>query len=155
MSLIHCIYASTASRAFAPRELAELLARARHGNAARDVSGILLHIGGNFFQVLEGEAATVDALFELIRHDPRHTRVTAIVREPIARRAFADWSMGFAEMTASDFDDATGLNDFFASGSCLDQLNPGRAKKLLTAFAAGRWRGHAPAAALAALNHAR
>lgn len=49
MSLIHCIYTSTASHAFAPRELADLLVRARQDNAARSVSGMLLHIDGNFF----------------------------------------------------------------------------------------------------------
>ena len=152
MSLIHCIYASTASHAFAPRELAELLARARQGNADRDVSGILLHIDGNFFQVLEGEAVTVDALYEHILKDPRHTRVTMIVREPIARRAFADWSMGFAELAADELDDTPGLNDFFNNRSCLYELNPGRAKKLLTAFAAGRWRSHMPAQAAPLLD---
>jgi hypothetical protein len=33
-----------------------------------------------------------------------------------------------------------GLNDFFEGASCFSELDAGRAKKLLAAFAAGRWR---------------
>ncbi|MBK6660021.1 MAG: BLUF domain-containing protein [Proteobacteria bacterium] len=144
MSMIHCIYASTASRAYRPQELTDMLNDARARNLARGVSGILLYIDGNFFQVLEGEASVVDALYARIARDERHTRVTTIMREPIARRAFADWSMGFAELGPSELGETLGLNDFFDSGSCLATLTPGRAKKLLTAFAAGRWRHAAP-----------
>lgn len=138
--MIHCIYASTASRAYGPQELADMLTVARARNLARGVSGILLYIDGSFFQVLEGEAEVVDALYQRIAEDPRHFRVTTIMRERIARRAFADWSMGFAELASAQLGDSLGLNDFFNSASCLDMLTPGRAKKLLTAFAAGRWR---------------
>ena len=155
MSLIHCIYASTATRPVSDRELSELLQRARVSNAAHGLSGILLHVDGSFFQVLEGEAATVDAVYERIRCDPRHSRVTIIVREPIARRAFADWSMGFAEMASTQLGHTLGLNDFFDGASCLYQLNPGRAKKLLTAFAAGRWRSRTHAASPAQVANAQ
>ena len=143
MGLSHCIYASTATRRFTERELESLLCHARVGNAAHGLSGILLHVDGSFFQVLEGEAAAVDALYQRIADDPRHERVTVIIREPIARRAFADWSMGFAEMDVSQLSHTLDSNDFFAGGSCLHQLGPGRAKKLLTAFATGRWRSAA------------
>lgn len=144
MSMIHCIYASTASRAYGPHELADMLTAARTRNLARGVSGILLYIEGSFFQVLEGEAAVVDPLFARIASDPRHSRVTIIMREPIARRAFEGWSMGFAELASCELGATLGSNDFFVSGSCLDLLTPGRAKKLVTAFAAGRWRRAAP-----------
>ena len=130
-----------------------MLTEARARNLARGVSGILLYVEGSFFQVLEGEAAVVDPLFARIACDPRHSRVTMIMREPIARRAFDGWSMGFAELASAELGATLGMNDFFDSGSCLDMLTPGRAKKLLTAFAAGRWRQVAsPARALEAVN---
>jgi hypothetical protein len=154
MSLIHCIYASTSTGTFSPRELAELLGQARVNNAARGVSGILLHVDGSFFQVLEGEPADVDPLFTRILSDPRHRQVTMIMREPIARRCFADWSMGFAEVATTDLTHGLSVNDFFETGSCLYLLNSGRAKKLLTAFAAGRWRSRAPLAALSEVANA-
>ena len=155
MGLIHCIYASTATRAFTDGELESLLCHARASNAERGLSGILLYVDGSFFQVLEGEAATVDALYQRIAGDPRHERVTVIIREPIARRAFADWSMGFAEMAANQLGQALGSNDFFEGGSCLHQLGPGRAKKLLTAFATGRWRSAAQSGRRALVADAR
>lgn len=155
MGLIHCIYASTATQTFSADELQAVLSHARASNAANGLSGILLHVDGSFFQVLEGEAATVDAVYQRITDDPRHERVTIIIREPIARRAFAEWSMGFAEMAANQLDQALGSNDFFEGGSCLHQLSPGRAKKLLTAFATGRWRSAAQSGPRALVANAR
>jgi hypothetical protein len=63
--------------------------------------------------------------------------------------------MGFAEMASRQLGRTLGLNDFFDGGSCLYELNPGRAKKLLTAFAAGRWRSREQAAPLARVADAR
>jgi hypothetical protein len=101
---------------------------------------MLLYSDGNFFQVLEGEAATVDALYEKLHRDKRHQQLTLIIREPIARRSFADWSMGFSSATPEELAKIDGLNDFFEAGSCFTDLDSGRAKKLLAAFAEGSWR---------------
>ena len=154
MGLIHCIYASTATRALGPDEVGALLLAARTKNASQGLSGILLHVDGSFFQVLEGEAAAVDSIYQRIAADPRHNHVTIIIREPIPRRAFADWTMGFAEMASSQLGELLGANDFFANGSCLYELGPGRAKKLLTAFASGRWRSAARSVPLDQISHA-
>lgn len=83
---------------------------------------------------------TVTELFALIASDRRHKNATAIIREPIARRAFGDWTMAFAEIDASELAHIEGLNDFFHAGDSLTKLEPGRASKLLAAFAQGRWR---------------
>ncbi|MEQ8662676.1 MAG: BLUF domain-containing protein [Gammaproteobacteria bacterium] len=140
MSLIHCIYASAANGAFDAAARRELLQRARANNARLGVSGILLYVDGSFFQVLEGEADVVDELFLRIAGDTRHGNVTEIIREPIVRRAFPDWSMGFAAVTSAELLATAGCNDFFAGASCLDRIDAGRAKKILQAFASGRWR---------------
>jgi hypothetical protein len=100
----------------------------------------LLHSDGNFFQVLEGEPAIVDKLYRKLHLDPRHHQITQIIREPIPKRYFADWSMGFSDVTTQELATIDGLNDFFAGGSCFTQLGAGRGKKLLAAFANGRWR---------------
>jgi hypothetical protein len=137
--LIHCIYTSTATADLTSEELVTLLQRVRSLNQAREITGMLLYSERNFFQVLEGPVDVVDDCFTRIEHDPRHARVTQIIREAITQRSFADWTMGFAEMDSSDLREIEGLNDFFAARSCLDTLDAGRAKKLLAAFAAGRW----------------
>jgi hypothetical protein len=138
--LIRCIYASLAVPDFKEDELPLLLERARHFNALHSLTGMLLYIEGNFFQVLEGEAEAVDALYTRIMLDRRHTRVTLIIREPIAQRDFSEWTMGFSVVDRLDAGQLIGENDFFRKASCIDNLDAGRAKKLLAAFRNGRWR---------------
>jgi len=137
--LVHCIYASTATRVLGTDELAALLARARVCNAALGVTGMLLHDRGNFFQVLEGPCAAVDRLYAYIAGDPRHHRVVQIIHEPIVRRSFPVWTMGFARVDGAEYSDLPGLNDFFEAGRTLSDIDGGRAKKLLQAFSTGRW----------------
>lgn len=149
-ALMHLIYSSAATQAFTPEDLAALLALARKKNASLAVTGMLLHIDGSFLQVLEGEPEAVDDIFRTISADPRHTQIVTIIREPIPRRAFSDWSMGFAEVTAEELADLDGANDFFTGGACLTRLNSGRTKKLLGAFKEGRWRSRLSSASMAA-----
>jgi hypothetical protein len=66
--------------------------------------------------------------------------VTKIIHEPIAQRAFGDWSMGFSAPRPSELSSIEGFNDFFQQGISLTNLQSGRAKKLLQAFAQNRWR---------------
>jgi EAL domain-containing protein (putative c-di-GMP-specific phosphodiesterase class I) len=138
-SLIHLIYASVATQKFDNEQIKELLLQSRAANERIGVTGLLLHSDGNFFQILEGAAAEVDKLFAKIDADPRHAQVTVIFREPIRRRSFAGWTMGFASTSPQELATVHGLNDFFLGGSCFHQLDSGRAKKLLTAFSKGRW----------------
>ena len=140
--LIHLIYNSAATEEFSDEALAVLLAKARNKNAALGITGMLLHVDGCFFQVLEGPEDAVNGLAETIRLDLRHGRMTTIINEPIARRAFSEWTMGFTRMVASKACEMEGLNDFFGTGKVLTELDVGRARKLLTAFKDGRWRVH-------------
>jgi hypothetical protein len=122
-------------------ELRAILESARIVNAQLDVTGILLHSEGSFFQVLEGDVEVIESLYAKIGRDRRHKNAVLIVREPIPNRSFADWSMGFASVTSKDVAGIIGANDFFQQKSCFHQLSTSRAKKLLAGFADGRWRG--------------
>jgi hypothetical protein len=138
--LSHCIYASTASPAFEEHAIPALLESARRNNAARNITGMLLYVEGTFFQVLEGRDAAIAEIFERIRGDHRHRRVTRIILEPIFERSFGEWTMGFATAGIAEVKASIGANDFFSSATCLEQLTPGRARRLLDAFRRGRWR---------------
>jgi EAL domain-containing protein (putative c-di-GMP-specific phosphodiesterase class I) len=142
--LIHLVYSSAARTHFGPAELLTLLGNSRSKNTGRNITGMLLHIEGSFLQVIEGHESDIDALFETISQDPRHGNIVTIVRESIPRRAFSDWSMGFADISREDLEEASGWNDFMSNPDALRSLVPGRAKKLLTAFKDGRWRSKAP-----------
>jgi Sensors of blue-light using FAD len=138
--LIHSIYSSAAAGTFEEHAIPALLERARKANEARNATGMLLYVEGSFFQVLEGEAAAIDPLIRTIQGDTRHTRFTLIIREPILERNFAGWTMGFEAIGLSEAGELLGENDFFESAFCMARLNPGRVKKLLSAFRDGRWR---------------
>jgi Sensors of blue-light using FAD len=148
-SLIHLIYASVATRRLAEHDLAQLLQVARERNAQLGLTGMLLHADGSFFQVLEGPADVVQGLYQTIEADTRHAQVTRIISEPIPRRYFSEWSMGFTDLSGAALAQAQGSNDFFGKAHSFHDVHNGRAKKLLAAFAAGRWRSdlHAPRAA--------
>lgn len=134
------MYCSTAIAELSPHDLRAILKVSRNRNSQHCVTGMLLYASGSFFQVLEGDEATLTELFDLIASDWRHKNVTKIIHEPIAQRAFGDWTVGFAEIDVSELAHIEGLSDFFQQGNSLTNLQPGRAKKILTAFAQGRWR---------------
>jgi hypothetical protein len=139
--MIHLIYTSVASQDFKTDQLTDILQQAREANERVGLTGILLYSDGSFFQVLEGEPSEIDQLYQKLLLDKRHTQLTVIIREPIAKRSFGGWSMGFSSVSPEELTKIDGLNDFFENGSCFLQLDAGRTKKLLAAFAEGRWHG--------------
>jgi Sensors of blue-light using FAD len=138
--LVRCIYVSAATRPFDRAALRALLDSSRRNNARLDVTGMLLHIDGSFFQILEGTEIAVTGLFTKIGADKRHGRIVKLIQEPIEERSFGDWSMGLADVTAADLRTVPGLNDFFTVHSCVSNLDSSRAKTLLATFKEGRWR---------------
>ncbi len=111
---------------------------------------MLLFVEGSFFQVLEGHPEKIEIILGFISADPRHTRISRIIEEPIAERSFAEWSMGYADVSRHDLRAIAGSNDLFDDASCFDHVDRGRAKKLLTAFREGRWRIRLASGAVAA-----
>jgi hypothetical protein len=77
-------------------EIRKILASARANNAIRGITGALLFNAGCFAQVLEGPLQQVEATFEKIQRDLRHTDVTILEACSVAQREFPDWSMAFS-----------------------------------------------------------
>lgn len=141
LNLVHCVYCSASTKTpLSSVELESLLAECRHNNSKADITGILLYQIGSFFQVLEGEHATVEALFDKISSDKRHHQTKKIIFEPIEARSFAAWTMGFPKITSKELATIPGLSDFFHHGRSYVELGQGRAKSLLAAFKDGKWR---------------
>lgn len=137
--MFHLIYASVATVEFGISELTELLRQSREKNMRLGLTGMLLYCNRSFLQVLEGEEHVIDELYQKIMSDPRHTQLATIIREPIPKRYFENWSMGFRSLTTEEISEIEGVNDFYQDRSCLANLDRGRARKLLAAFADGRW----------------
>ena len=92
------IYASQAVRAFGAEELVDLLTAARARNESAGVTGMLLYSGYSFLQVLEGDAAAVEQIYDLIRTDPRHASFRVLLDAGRPDRLFPDWTMGFEHL---------------------------------------------------------
>lgn len=138
--LFHCIYTSVATRPLGAAEIANLVKHSRVSNASHNLTGILLHVGKTFFQVLEGEADAIEALYAKILVDPRHTRITRIIFEPIPRRYFEDSSMSLAVLSPEILSELIEDPNPAQTEQLLAGLDEGRAKRLLRAFSDGRWR---------------
>ncbi len=134
------IYNSAATQPMNEADLVALLEESRNRNASVDVTGMLLYHDHCFFQVLEGPRDEVHQLADRIERDPRHSQMTVIIDEPIHKRSFGEWTMGFAHVSPEDLRRIEGMNDFFDGQRVLTDVDAGRAKKLLSAFGQGRWR---------------
>ena len=75
--------------------VAQILATSQRNNGKIGVTGALLFNSGSFAQVLEGPRAAVEATFERIQRDPRHSDVSVLQCEPVESRGFPNWSMAF------------------------------------------------------------
>lgn len=139
------LYASAATSPMLPADLSALLAKARSNNQRLGLTGILVHHSGSFFQVLEGEHAVVERLFERIRADARHDRVIILSSEQVPTRSFGEWTMGFVEMANERLARTPGYNDLFRRGLEPAQVKPGRVRDMVLAFRDGRFRQYVDA----------
>ena len=96
MQLIQLVYQSRATVPLATAQLERLLGSWRLHNQREHISGLLLYGEEDIVQVIEGPLAAVRRLYDAIARDARHHDVLTLADSPVAQRAFADWSMGFA-----------------------------------------------------------
>ena len=101
--MIHIVYISRAVRPLSDQDLQLLLDQCRRDNARLGVTGVLLYSHGNIAQLLEGEPAVLEPLYEKISQDGRHSNVAQLTNKPITVRSFPDWSMAFHPLEADGF----------------------------------------------------
>ena len=78
---------------------------------------MLLYLDPFFIQALEGEESVVNQLFDAIRKDSRHDKVSLIYKKPITERHFANWTMGFSKISYKDIETLDGFSDFLQKPS--------------------------------------
>ncbi len=86
------LYISTA----APRTAVDVtgsLATSLRNNRREGVTGLLWTDERRFLQVLEGEDAAVQGVFDRIKGDPRHRGIVVLQDRTIAAREFGAWEM--------------------------------------------------------------
>jgi hypothetical protein len=94
--MIFILYLSSASKDCLNSDISDILMISRRNNAARKVTGILVHKNGEFLQYLEGPKDVVTALYDKIANDKRHERIKIIENGDLEERVFPNWEMGFA-----------------------------------------------------------
>lgn len=73
--------------------LTSILATARRRNTQHAITGALICRHDIYLQLIEGDAAAIDALFASIAVDDRHLAVRLLNRVEVADRVFPGWAM--------------------------------------------------------------
>ncbi|UIP07312.1 BLUF domain-containing protein [Erythrobacter sp. SDW2] len=98
------LYSSEASEPIASEEIFRIIATSARNNGARGITGFLVHTRNHFLQLIEGEAAALDALLEDLADDTRHCRLEILSRGEIADRSFPKWRMERVSLSGGDLD---------------------------------------------------
>ena len=132
--LIQIVYVSSSRELLDREELLEILELSQARNASKEITGMLLYHDGNIIQCIEGEEATVDALFQAIGQDPRHKGVIRLLRSEIAERDFEKWSMGFADVGDAPSTLKNSFLKLVQSASVDSDMKRGKAINLIKSF---------------------
>ena len=90
--LIYASHAVASPKNLGP-QLHGIIETAQSRNAALGVTGVLCVHDRHFVQVLEGDRAAVNRVYNAIARDKRHEEITLLSYAPIDERRFAHWSM--------------------------------------------------------------
>lgn len=96
--LVRLMYASRAVSTADQETLQTILQQCKTRNPSAGITGVLCYSEGIYLQVLEGGRSEVNALYNRIAADPRHSQVELMSYQEIGERRFAGWSMGQVNM---------------------------------------------------------
>ena len=110
--LSYLIYVSKQSYDLDQDDIDNILESSRVNNAQNNITGMLLYIEGNFFQVLEGKASYILELYEKITKDKRHQNSVIVSQGNLEKRIFKDWTMKFKALSKKEFEELSGITPF-------------------------------------------
>lgn len=91
------VYRSIAQPIVDAGAIRAILETARDFNKKNQITGCLLYYQGEFIQYLEGKQVVVLELFDRIKADNRHRKVSLLSHGEIEDREFSDWSMAYED----------------------------------------------------------
>jgi hypothetical protein len=101
--MIRLLYVSQADLGIAEEQVKDILRSAQRNNPAIGLTGVLVHGGGQFMQVLEGPEQSVLRQYVKILDDRRHSDCRILHISPANERIFGNWSMGIIERDPLQF----------------------------------------------------
>lgn len=102
-TMIHrLLYVSTANPEITDADLARLVESAQMRNASLNITGLLVFTGSHFMQLLEGPKDAVEAVFDMICQDQRHSAVARLIAEPARERSCPNWAMALRVIEAPE-----------------------------------------------------
>jgi len=94
-------YVSRYAEGTTAKDIEGIAAQSADNNTKLGITGILLTGGGLFFQILEGPAEAVDAVYSKIVADMRNREVLLLgVQADAPHRLFPDWAMKRVDLDA-------------------------------------------------------
>jgi hypothetical protein len=84
-------------------DLSDILESSKKNNQTLGLTGILVHGGGMFMQVLEGPDHQVFKKYTEILEDQRHADCRIVLITTTEERAFPDWAMAVLEISNHEF----------------------------------------------------
>ena len=85
-----------------PRDMVEILEQSEARNAVEAITGALVLMPDHYVQLREGERKVVNACYQRICRDPRHSHVGLILFELADERWFPDWNMTAVDLSEGD-----------------------------------------------------
>lgn len=115
MKPLHTIcYISNAAPQLSNLDIEGVLAQASKKNNEFNVSGILLHNLGHFFQVLEGEEKHIKDLYDnKIKNDKRHLEIFEVYNKTTTKPVFLNYNATFNVIKTQE--DLQNIKDYLSS----------------------------------------
>ena len=101
--MIRLLYISQATGVVSDEQVRDILQASRRNNPALGISGVLVHGGGLFMQILEGPEHAVLRMYVKIMDDKRNQNCRIIHISPAEERMFQQWSMGVIDSDPLEF----------------------------------------------------
>jgi hypothetical protein len=129
MFLSRILYASTATDQFKPKDIEDILNKARQENSKLDITGMLCFSSNFFMQCIEASRANVNKLYHKVLNDKRHSNIILLNYQEISERDFGNWSMSYIPDTSL----TTSINLKFSENSIFDpyQMSGESAHKMM------------------------
>lgn len=143
--MIRLIYTGSINGQQTPEQLTRFIEDSRNRHLHEGIFGVMVLVGQDFLQVIEGHADEVDRYSHQFFSDKKRYNLTLLARQTIQAPIFGAWSLGFIKGEPA-------LNPLQPTDQTLlhieqiipKDLNDQRTLSLIQEFIDGKWHHHQP-----------